>query len=157
MADGKTNVKTDILMSIKPEHMANIATGVKNHEYRKYLLRASVRRIWFYTTHPHSRIEYVAQISPGRKPGEVPEDGGLGNDDFNAGKKVSKVGYAIEKLWKIVPAVSFAMARQCSSLKAPPQKYNYAPAALVDRCALDDLLLVLPCSPPNGSASLPET
>lgn len=44
----------DIFMSIKPEHMHNIATGVKNHEYRRYLLPSSVRRIWFYKSSPVS-------------------------------------------------------------------------------------------------------
>lgn len=85
----------DIFMSIKPEHISNIAICAKNHEYRRYLLPSSVRRIWFYTTAPISRIEYVARISHGKLPGEVPEDGGIGNEDFNAGKKVSKYGYEI--------------------------------------------------------------
>ncbi|KAL2842643.1 hypothetical protein BJX68DRAFT_244620, partial [Aspergillus pseudodeflectus] len=81
--------KQDILMSIKPTHMTNIALGKKNHEYRRYLLPSSVRRLWLYTTAPVSRIEYVARISRGKTRGQVPEDGGIGNADFNAGNKVS--------------------------------------------------------------------
>ncbi|KAJ5729131.1 uncharacterized protein N7483_003639 [Penicillium malachiteum] len=44
------NDKTDVLMAIKPVHMANIASRQKNHEYRKYRLRDGVTRLWFYET-----------------------------------------------------------------------------------------------------------
>jgi hypothetical protein len=43
-------VTTDALLAIKPEHLANIATQAKNHEYRKYRLRDEVVRLWFYET-----------------------------------------------------------------------------------------------------------
>lgn len=76
-------------MGIKPEHITNIAVGAKNHEYRRYLLPSSIRRIWFYTTAPVSQIEHVACISHGKIPGKVLEDGSIGNEDSNAGKKVS--------------------------------------------------------------------
>eukprot|EP00171_Calliarthron_tuberculosum_P008886 IDg8886t1 len=118
-------------MSIRAIHMQNIAQGIKNHEYRKYLLPKSVKRIWFYTSAPVSQVCYVALIGPGRQPGEVPEDGGLGNDDFNGGKKVSKYGYEIEKLWKLKCPISLAFARKRGYLKGPPQKYNWAPPMLI--------------------------
>jgi hypothetical protein len=34
--------RTDIVMSMKPEHITNIASQVKNHEYGKHLLPAPV-------------------------------------------------------------------------------------------------------------------
>jgi hypothetical protein len=43
-------VLTDVLLSIKPVHLANIASGQKNHEYRKYRLRDGVTRLWLYET-----------------------------------------------------------------------------------------------------------
>lgn len=135
--------KADIIMSIKPEHMDNIARGVKNHEYRKYLLPRSIKRIWFYTSLPESCIRYVAQVSAGREPGEVPEDGGLGNDDFNAGKKVSKYGYAIEKLWELDSPIPLSMGRNRGYLKAPPQKYNYAPKQLITDFPLQSLEVLI--------------
>ncbi|KAG9257377.1 uncharacterized protein F5Z01DRAFT_384352 [Emericellopsis atlantica] len=76
--------KHDIFMSIKPAHMENIASGLKNHEYRKYKLPDEVRRIWFYTTAPTSAVCYIAEVSCAKEPGEVPENGGIGNADFNA-------------------------------------------------------------------------
>ncbi|PIG89843.1 hypothetical protein AARAC_005885 [Aspergillus arachidicola] len=128
--------RNDIFMSIKPEHMHNIATGAKNHEYRRYLLPSSVRRIWFYTSAPLSRIEHVAHISHGKVPGEVPEDGGIGNEDFNAGKKVSKYGYEILDLWKLREAISLKSAISRGFLKGAPQKYCWVPVALLESCPL---------------------
>jgi hypothetical protein len=126
----------DIFISIKPEHINNIATGAKNHEYRRYLLPSSIRHVWFYTTAPLSRIEYVARVSHGKVPGEAPEDGGIGNEDFNAGK-VSKYGYEILDLWKLKQPISLKQAIIKGFLKGPPQKYCWVPLAFLESCPLD--------------------
>jgi len=128
------NVKTshaDIFMSIKPEHITNIASRLKNHEYRRYLLPSSVHRIWFYTSAPISSIHYVARISRGKVPGKVPEDGGIGNEEFNAGK-VSKYGYEILELWKLERPISLQHAKAEGYLRGPPQKYCWVPQVVVE-------------------------
>lgn len=130
-------------MSIKPNHMGDIASGAKNHEYRLYLLSQMVRRIWFYTTVPVKQITYVARISPGKIPGEVPEDGGIGNEDFNAGRKKSKYGYEIIKLWRLKQPISLERAKQEGFLKGPPQKYCWAPLSLLRRYPLDEQVQVI--------------
>ncbi|KAF3390943.1 hypothetical protein DPV78_010924 [Talaromyces pinophilus] len=129
--------RTDIFMSIKPEHINNIATCAKNHEYRRYILPSSVRRIWFYTTAPFSRVEYVARISRGKVPGEVPENGGIGNADFNAGRKLSKYGYEILDLWKLKEPITLKQAISKGYMKGPPQKYCWVPGSLLEGCPLD--------------------
>jgi hypothetical protein len=88
-------------MSIKPEHMDSIAVCLKNHEYQYYLLPPTVHRIWFHTSVPISAIHYVACISAGKVPGQVPEEGGIGDNNFNTGMKLSKFGYEIRELWKL--------------------------------------------------------
>lgn len=135
--------RSDIMMSIKPEHIANIACGLKNHEYRKYNLPESVMRIWFYTTESVRSIEYVALIGRGRKPGEVPDDGGIGNADFNAGKKQSKFGFPILKLWKLSKPVGLDQAKRCGYLRAAPQKYNYAGAKFLNDYPIKNLELLI--------------
>ncbi|KAL9044636.1 MAG: hypothetical protein Q9214_002242, partial [Letrouitia sp. 1 TL-2023] len=127
----------DIFMSIKPEHMANITSGVKTHEYRKYLLPPSVRYIWFYTTAPVSAIQYVARVSRGKVPGEVPEDGGLGSADFNAGKKESKFGYQILTLWQLGQPIALHQAVSKGYLKGPPQKYTFVSKELIQKYELE--------------------
>ena len=129
---------SDILMSIKPEHMSNIASGAKNHEYRGYLLPRKIYRICFYTTLPIKQIAYVARISPGKNPGEVPEDGGIGNTDFNAGRKESKYGYEIIQLWLLKQPISLNKAILEGFLKGLPQKYCWVPLTLLRRYPLDE-------------------
>lgn len=118
-------------MSIKPEHISNIASGAKNHEYRRYLLPSSVQRIWFYTTAPVSQLTFVARISGGKTPGQVPEDGGIGNEDFNAGRKVSNYGYEILELWRLKEPVGLQLAVERGCLKGPPQKYVWVPPKVI--------------------------
>ncbi|KAJ5374196.1 hypothetical protein N7517_006202 [Penicillium concentricum] len=133
-----TKSSSDIFMSIKPEHMRNIASGAKNHEYRGYLLPPSVRRIWFYTTSPVKRLEYVARISAGKPPGNVPNDDGIGNADFNAGKKKSKYGYEIISLWMLKESISLERAISTNILKGAPQKYCWVPVSLIRSRPLDE-------------------
>lgn len=117
--------------------MHSIATGAKNHEYRRYFLPSTVRRIWFYTIAPNSRIEYVAHVSHGKVPGEVAENGGIGNEDFNADRKDSKYGYGILDLWRLREPSSLKTAISEGFLKGAPQKYCWVPLALLERCPLD--------------------
>ncbi|KAB8257896.1 hypothetical protein BDV32DRAFT_151873 [Aspergillus pseudonomiae] len=144
MTKAKASNREDIFMSIKPEHMQNISTGAKNHEYRRYLLPSSVRRIWFYTTAPESRIAHVARVSHGKVPGEVPENGGIGNEDFNAGKKVSKYGYEILDLWRLKEPIRLKMALSEGYLNGAPQKYCWVPPKLLERCLLDEQDHIIP-------------
>lgn len=115
----------NIVMSIKLEHMANITSGAKNHEYRQYLLPSPICYIWFYTTAPISTIQYVARICCSRAPGEVPEDRGLGNADFNAGKKQLKFGYEVRALWRLEQPITLRQAILRGFLNGPPQKYTF--------------------------------
>lgn len=56
-------ILTDVLMAIKPVHLANIVSRQKNHEYRKYRLGDGVTRLWLYETSEggsgRSSITYV--------------------------------------------------------------------------------------------------
>ncbi|KAJ5861362.1 uncharacterized protein N7529_008672 [Penicillium soppii] len=138
---------SDVLMSIKPEHMRNIASGAKNHEYRGYLLPQKVHRIWFYTTLPVKQIAYVAHVSRGKIPGEVPENGGIGNTDFNEGRKKSKYGYEIIKLWMLKQPISLKKAILEGFLKGAPQKYCWVPVSLLRSYPLDEQVQLISNTP----------
>jgi len=134
--------KADVFMSIKPEHMENVVLGTKNHEYRKYLLPASVERIWFYTSSPAQELRYIAAVSNGKVPGEVPEDGGLGNKEFNEGKERSTYGYEILQLWELEEQMSLEVLKRDGYLRGPPQKYNWVSQELLNDVKLDEQKLV---------------
>lgn len=141
MSSSTDSDKADIFMSIKPEHISNIASRLKTHEFRKYLLPASVKRIWFYTTAPDQHLRYVAEISPGKAPGEIDAaDTGIGSQDFNKGLKESKYGYEILQLYELVdPAMglSLPMLKKNGFAKGPPQKYQFVKQEMMDYFELD--------------------
>lgn len=56
---GVARVQTDVILCIKPEFVRLIVKGDKNHEFRKYKLKDSVRRLWFYETAPTSSITCI--------------------------------------------------------------------------------------------------
>jgi hypothetical protein len=56
-------VSTDHLLAIKPEHLANIVSREKNHEYRKYRLEDGVSRLWLYETGSDGGSDSITYVS----------------------------------------------------------------------------------------------
>ncbi|KAK7397759.1 hypothetical protein QQX98_012873 [Neonectria punicea] len=119
--------KSDIIIAIHPRHIANIVSRIKNHEFRKYLLPAEVRRLWIYETRPASSVKYVATISAGKRPGEIQDLSGLRNDEFDEGRLEHRVKYAYEihKLEALAAPISLSDLKRNGWLNGPPQKYCY--------------------------------
>lgn len=134
-----TDKKADAFLSIKTEHIANIACKVKTHEFRKYLLPSSVERIWFYTSSPIQRLQYCAVIGNGKVPGEIDaEDKGLGNEEFNLGLKESKYGYEIIHLYELLDeGMPLAVLKEKGFAKGPPQRYQWVKKEMLEYFALE--------------------
>ncbi|KAF5022709.1 hypothetical protein F66182_5257 [Fusarium sp. NRRL 66182] len=124
-------VATDVLLSIKPHHLANIISREKNHEYRKYRLKDGVLRLWLYETGSGggcSSITHIATIPPTTRhePGSVPDEpAGIGNADFNAGLKESKYGYPILELYKLKHPVTLHEMTTRWSMGGAPMGWQY--------------------------------
>lgn len=56
-------MKNKILISINPEHVANIINGTKKYEYRKIAAKQDVSSIIIYETTPIKRIVAEAEIA----------------------------------------------------------------------------------------------
>ena len=150
-------VFTDVVLTIKPEFVKLLAAQTKNHEYRKYKLRDTVERIWLYETAPTSAITFVPSrlssyswligylkplipsglahrhiigVGAPRVPGEVNDPSGIGNDEFDAGQKVSKYGYPVKGMYRLPKPLTSAALKERYGI-SPPQGYMYAPEALV--------------------------
>lgn len=153
----RSHSRTDIIMSIKPEHMNNIVSQVKNHEYRNYLLPSTVRCIWLYTSAPAQEIRYIATVGPGKRPGEVEEDGGLGNGDFNTGRMAAKFGYKILELRELQQPLSLSVIKSSGYLKGPPQKYCWAPQSIIAENSLDEQKLLFTEAPLFSATAAPSS
>ncbi|KAF2801559.1 uncharacterized protein BDZ99DRAFT_469562 [Mytilinidion resinicola] len=129
---GSDRVLTDVLLAIKPVHLANIASRQKNHEYRKYRLRDAVTRLWLYETGDGGKgrasITHIAVIpaSVRHTPGSVPtEPFGIGNTDFNAGLKESKYGYPVLELYELFRPVTLAEMKSQWGMGGAPMGWRY--------------------------------
>lgn len=70
-------------------------------------------------------------------PGEVQDPTGIGNEDFDAGKKESKYGYPVLKLYRLQNPISIPDLRKYN-LK-PPQGFMYVPVRMAEDYPLHDM------------------
>jgi predicted transcriptional regulator len=117
--------------------MQQIVNGEKNYEFRKYCLKGSVKRIWFYSTAPQSSIEYVCEVLPAktRNPGDlVLEEDGLGNEEFNMRHKdwdSYDFAYKILSVYEIKKPVTLKDLRDDHGMKSAPRGLVYVPPSLI--------------------------
>ncbi|KAK7210043.1 hypothetical protein V2G26_017221 [Clonostachys chloroleuca] len=137
--------RRDIIISIYPKHVANIVSRDKNHEFRNYLLPASVKRLWIYETSPLSSIRYIATISQGKRPGEICNPDGLENDEFDRVdlEGSAKYAYEILKLEQLPESYSLSDLKIKGWLKGAPQKYCFLKPAMREAASTLPLQLVL--------------
>lgn len=118
-------------------YMQQIVSGEKTYEFRKYCLKQSIKRIWFYVTAPHSSIEYVCEISPARtrNPGDAPlEEDGVGNNDFNTRHKDwdgYDFAYKILSVYKLDKPITLKDLSKNHGFKSAPRGLVYAPPSLL--------------------------
>ena len=129
---GPQTYESDIIISMHPEQVRKIVSGIKDHEFRGYRIPGTVTRLWIYTTQPVCELRYMAAIDPGfRKPGEIDSGSGLGNAEFNAGQLVAKFAYKINQVYQLNNFVSLDMMKQNGWVDGPPQRYAFVPPAVV--------------------------
>ncbi|KAK3687599.1 hypothetical protein B0T22DRAFT_132827 [Podospora appendiculata] len=134
----------DIIISIHPQHVANIVSRVKNHEFRSYLLPSTVKRLWIYETSPTSSIRFIATVSQGKRPGEIQDPSGLKNDEFDLGELESRAqfAYEIQKLEELPTAYSLDDLKRRGWLNGAPQKYCFVKPAMDEALKTTPLKLV---------------
>lgn len=114
----------DVVISIKPKFVNLIKDGQKNYEFRKYIPKKGVARIWIYTSSPICSLEYVAEIDKIVTYPECIIENGFGNDEFNNGLKQSKHAYHIKHLYRLKIPLKLNMLRTEFGFTAP-QSYFY--------------------------------
>jgi predicted transcriptional regulator len=117
--------------------MQQIITGEKTYEFRKYRLEQPVKRIWFYSTAPQSRIQYICEILPAktRNPDDLPlEEDGLGNKQLNTRRKDWEgydFAYKILSVYKIENPITLDDLRNDHGMTAAPRGLVYIPPSLL--------------------------
>ncbi|KAK8065936.1 hypothetical protein PG997_012683 [Apiospora hydei] len=142
-ATGPISDRSDIIVSIYGEHVKRMVERTKTHEFRSWKMPESVHRVWVYITKPASELRYMFLMGPPKTRGEIDDDG-IGNAEFNAGKKkAATYAYEVLQVYELNNPVSLETMKQYGWPTAP-QKYAYVPPAIVGqltanlRCALFD-------------------
>lgn len=114
----------EIVISIKPQYVELISKKYKNHEFRNYIPKQDVDRLWIYTSTPIKKIEYVLDIDKIVKyPETIPEDG-IGNRDFNTHSNNYSYAYHIKHLHKLKDPIDLVTLQANFNFTAP-QSYFY--------------------------------
>ena len=70
------DISNDIIITIKKEPSENILKGIKTYEFRKYIPKTGIKRIWVYTGMPVGKMEYMIEIDKIIKyPEKIDKDG----------------------------------------------------------------------------------
>ncbi|KAI1211345.1 uncharacterized protein F4807DRAFT_420062 [Annulohypoxylon truncatum] len=139
---GPQTGNSDIMVSLHPEPLARILDRTKDHEFRVWKIPPDVSRIWIYSTRPFSELKYMCILSPPKVPGEIQDEKGIGNAEFNQGKQTAKFAYEILQVYELNNPASLDEMKKKGWLSAAPQKYIKVPPAVVGeltanlKCAL---------------------
>ncbi|KAJ5051679.1 uncharacterized protein L3040_001452 [Drepanopeziza brunnea f. sp. 'multigermtubi'] len=140
--------ESDVFVSVHPSSVTNIVKGKKNHEIRAYSFPPNVSRIWLYETSPTMRLTYMAEIGPGKKPGEMTDFSGLGNADFN-NKSDAWRAYEILQVYKLARPRPLSELKENGWLKIAPKKTTRVAPAVIDELMAN---LLPPLLYPEGEA-----
>ncbi|KAI0899169.1 hypothetical protein F4806DRAFT_456887 [Annulohypoxylon nitens] len=127
---GPQTQNSDIMVSLHPEPLANILDRTKDHEFRVWKIPPDVSRIWIYSTRPYSELKYMCILGPPKLPGQIEDEKGIGNAEFNQGKQ-AKFAYEILQVYELNNPVSLDEMKKKGWIAAAPQKFIRVPQAVV--------------------------
>src|SRR5271154_4356118 len=113
---------TDMVLYIKPEFVSLILNKTKNHEFRKYCLDDSVKRLWLFEN--GVGITTVLSVGKALEVGKVKENGGIRNKEFNEGLKESKFAYPIYGAYKIRDTITNKIAKNVFDHTLPSSHFD---------------------------------
>lgn len=129
---------SDVILPMQDPYMTQIAEGKKDYEFRKYRLKPSVKRIWFYRTAPHSSITHVCETMSARTrdPGDLPlDEDGLGNAEFNNRHKDwdgYDFAYEMVTVYELKRPITLKEMKEKHGFKAAPRGLVYLPKSISD-------------------------
>ncbi|KAJ5633871.1 hypothetical protein N7528_001713 [Penicillium herquei] len=146
---GDHSCDSDVILPMRGPYMDQIVRGEKNYEFRKYRLKSTVKRIWFYRTAPHSSITHVCDTSSARtrNPGDLPlEEDGLGNSEFNSRHPDwdgYDFAYKMMTVRELRQPITLSEMKENHGFKLAPRGLGYLPKSIGDMVDLDEQKMVL--------------
>ncbi|KAM7219241.1 hypothetical protein V8F06_005410 [Rhypophila decipiens] len=131
---------TDVILPMSEPFTSLVLSGQKTYEFRKYRLKPTIKRVWFYRTAPYSSITHIAEIAPAHvwsTDGPLPDEDGVGNKEYNDLRQVkqwrSRFGefaYRILAVWELREGIPLRKMKERYGIKGPPRGLVYLPSQL---------------------------
>ncbi|KAK1755648.1 hypothetical protein QBC47DRAFT_380845 [Echria macrotheca] len=128
---GPITERTDIVVSIEPEIVEEIAAGKRDHEFRPYKFPSQILRCWIYTALPVGEVKYMATLGQPKEPGTIDDLGGIGNADFNRGQTQHKFAYRLKQVYELNNPIPLSLMKKNGLGDGPPPKWTFVPPAIV--------------------------
>lgn len=113
----------DVVISIKPQYVNLIVNKEKNHEFRNFIPKKGVSRLWVYSSSPVKKLKYVIDVDYIVTYPNLIKESGIGNDRFNAGIS-STHAYHIKNLYELEEDLDLKTLKENFKFTAP-QGYFY--------------------------------
>ena len=118
-----------ILLSVNPEYVERIFSGIKCYEYRKRLPKGNVEKIIVYSTHPVMKVIGEVEVtdlisgSPTAVWERTKKNAGISREKYRKYFKGCKIAYA-HQLGK---AITYDIPKSLSDfgISSPPQSFIY--------------------------------
>jgi hypothetical protein len=124
--------ESDVFICMSGAEVTTILDRTRNHLIRNWKLLPMVCRIWLYETQPVSTVQYMAEISPAKRPNQLP-DHGLGNIAFNARPaNTTYNAYEIIQLYELLDPVPLDVLIEKGWFEAPPKRWAKVAPAVID-------------------------
>ena len=124
---------SDIFITLPSQHVTNILSRAKDHDMRPYAFPPTVCRLWIYEAKPVCALKYMAEIGPAKRPGQISDERGLGNADFNAKKGRSWHAYEILQLYELSDPLPLPRLIANEWLDEAPKRFNRVRPAVIDQ------------------------
>jgi hypothetical protein len=124
--------ESDVFISMSSAELTTMLDRTRNHLIRNWKLAPKVCRIWIYETQPVSSVQYMAEISCAKRPGQLPEHG-VNNGAFNA-RPVNTTynAYEILQLYELIDPVQLDILLERGWFDEPPRRWQKVAPAVID-------------------------
>lgn len=126
-------LESDVFYSIHHTRVTAILNRTRNHETFSKALPPNVQRIWLYEITPLSRLKYMASISPVKRPGDILDESGEGNAEFNVRKGGKTYAYEILGMYELANPLPLAELKSNEWVQRPPAPWSWVRPVVLDQ------------------------
>lgn len=145
--------ESDVFVSFSSAELTSVLDRTRNHLIRNWKLPPNVCRVWIYETKPVCQVQYMADLSSVKRPGDLPGVG-TGNTAFNDRvPNTTYNAYEIMQVYELLDPVHLDVLLEKGWFEAVPKKWAKVAPAVTDElvCNLKPPLFQIDYESPSSS------